>query len=145
LAPLVIPEIDAASESLHAQNYKSLLQHIAQKTMGATPIYRLLDERGPDHSKCFHISAVIASRAFPSAWGSNKKEAEQLAAQNALQELQGQDVVDNSLEADSTRKDVPIEATPTELESDRILSTAEISSFGEGTPPLDDLDSDELT
>ncbi len=145
LAPLVIPEIDAASESLHAQNYKSLLQHIAQKTMGATPIYRLLDERGPDHSKCFHISAVIAGRAFPSAWGSNKKEAEQLAAQNALQELQVQDAVDNSLEADGTRKDVPIEAAPTELESDGILSTDEISSFGEGTTLLDDLDSDELT
>lgn len=87
LLPLVLPEIDSAAASLHSQNFKSLLQHVAQKMMGATPNYRLLDERGPDHSKCFHISAVIGGRAFPAAWGANKKEAEQLAAHNALLEL----------------------------------------------------------
>ncbi len=87
LEPLVNPEIEEASATLHAQNYKSLLQHVAQKTLGATPQYRVLDERGPDHSKCFHVSAVVAGRSFPSAWGQNKKEAEQLAAQYALHEL----------------------------------------------------------
>ena len=87
LIPLVSPEIENAAATLHAQNYKSLLQHVAQKSLGATPQYRVLDERGPDHSKCFHVSAVVAGRSFPSAWGQNKKEAEQLAAQYALHEL----------------------------------------------------------
>lgn len=87
LIPLVMPEIEQASASLHAQNYKSLLQHIGQKTYGATPIYQLLDECGPDHSKRFQVGAVIAGREFPSAWGANKKDAEQAAAQNAIQEL----------------------------------------------------------
>ncbi|MCX7419537.1 MAG: ribonuclease III [Planctomycetia bacterium] len=87
LLPLLSPEIENAAATLHAQNYKSLLQHVAQKTLGATPQYRVLDERGPDHSKCFHVSAVVAGRSFPAAWGQNKKEAEQLAAQYALQEL----------------------------------------------------------
>ena len=113
--------------------------------MGATPIYRLLDERGPDHSKCFYVSAVIAGRAFPSAWGPTKKEAEQLAAQNALQELQAPDAVDNSLETDVTQADVPVEATPTELPSDGISSTDDIASFGEGITLLDDLHENELT
>lgn len=87
LLPLVSPEIENAAATLHAQNYKSLLQHVAQKSLGATPQYRVLDERGPDHSKCFHVSAVIAGKAYPSAWGQNKKEAEQLAAQYALHDL----------------------------------------------------------
>lgn len=53
-------------------------------------MYRLLDERGPDHSKVFHISVVVAGRVFPAAWGANKKEAEQTAAQHALEELLGE-------------------------------------------------------
>ncbi len=71
----------------HQQNYKSLLQQHAQKTFSATPVYELLDEKGPDHSKCFEMRVVIGSRAFGSAWGPAKKPAEQRAAQNALEEL----------------------------------------------------------
>lgn len=97
LLPLVEPEIGRASASLHAQNYKSLLQHVAQKMLGATPTYRLLDSRGPDHSKCFQISAVIGGRVFPASWGASKKEAEQLAAHNALLEL-------SETESDSSSK-----------------------------------------
>ena len=49
--------------------------------------YELLDEQGPDHSKCFEICARLAGRRFSSAWGASKKEAEQKAARNALLEL----------------------------------------------------------
>ena len=90
LTPLINPEIEKSAATLHEQNFKSLLQHIAQKRFGATPFYRLLDERGPDHSKVFHISVVVAGRVFPAAWGANKKEAEQTAAQHALEELLGE-------------------------------------------------------
>ena len=93
LTPLVTPEIESSAATLHMQNFKSLLQHIAQKKLGSTPSYRVLDERGPDHSKVFHISAVVSGRVFPAAWGSNKKEAEQTAAQHALEELLGEDIV----------------------------------------------------
>jgi ribonuclease-3 len=68
-------------------NYKSLLQQHAQQRLGVTPIYNLLDEKGPDHNKCFEAEAVIADRHFGSGWGTNKKEAEQKAAFNALVEL----------------------------------------------------------
>jgi len=68
-------------------NFKSLLQQYAQKHFNATPNYELLDEKGPDHNKCFETQAVISERHFPSAWGTNKKEAEQKAALNALVEL----------------------------------------------------------
>ena len=68
-------------------NFKSLLQQYAQEHFNATPVYLLLDEKGPDHNKCFEVEAVIAENHFPSAWGTNKKEAEQKAASKALIEL----------------------------------------------------------
>lgn len=80
-------EINRVARSAHGYNYKSMLQQTAQKSMGQTPVYRLLDEKGPDHSKKFHISAAIGERLFDPAWGASKKEAEQNAAQNALDEL----------------------------------------------------------
>ena len=80
-------KIDAIASNTHQQNYKAVLQQFAQKSLGATPIYQLLDEKGPDHSKCFEVCVSIDGRRFPSAWGPNKKMAEQKAALLALQEL----------------------------------------------------------
>jgi ribonuclease-3 len=68
-------------------NYKSLLQQYAQEHHGVTPLYVLLDEKGPDHNKCFESEVVIRDRSFPSAWGVTKKEAEQKAALNTLVQL----------------------------------------------------------
>ncbi|MFO0968233.1 MAG: ribonuclease III [Gemmataceae bacterium] len=81
------PEIEAVVEGEHAGNFKSLLQQVAQREFNATPQYHLLDEKGPDHSKCFKIAAVIGRHHFPAAWGRNKKEAEQKAAMNALAQI----------------------------------------------------------
>ena len=81
------PKIEFISANIHQQNYKALLQQHAQKIIGATPIYELLDEKGPDHSKCFEVCVCIDGRRFSSAWGPNKKMAEQKAALLALEEL----------------------------------------------------------
>src|SRR5271166_4230243 len=86
------PEIEQVAEGAHGGNFKSLLQQVAQREFGATPEYRLLDEKGPDHSKCFKISAVLGRHPYPAAWGRNKKEAEQKAAMNALAEINGDPV-----------------------------------------------------
>jgi ribonuclease-3 len=85
-------EIEAAAETEHGGNYKSLLQQLAQRDFGSTPIYQLLDEKGPDHSKCFQVAAQVGGNRFCPAWGSNKKEAEQRAACNALSELRDEPV-----------------------------------------------------
>jgi ribonuclease-3 len=85
-------EIDQTAESTHRGNYKSMLQQVAQREFGATPIYLLLDEKGPDHSKCFKVAAQIARQLYPGAWGRNKKEAEQKAALNALSQINGEDI-----------------------------------------------------
>jgi ribonuclease-3 len=83
------PEIDAAVEGQGGVNYKSNLQQVAQREFGETPSYLLLDEKGPDHSKCFKLAARISSRCYAPAWGRTKKEAEQRAALNALCQLAG--------------------------------------------------------
>jgi ribonuclease-3 len=83
------PEIEAVAEEAHGGNFKSLLQQVAQREFNATPQYIMLDEKGPDHSKCFKIAAVIGRHTYPGAWGRNKKEAEQRAAMNALASVNG--------------------------------------------------------
>jgi ribonuclease-3 len=86
------PEIEQVAEGAHGGNFKSLLQQVAQREFSATPQYQLLDEKGPDHSKCFKIAAVIGRQAYAAAWGRNKKEAEQKAAMNALAQINGESI-----------------------------------------------------
>ena len=81
------PKIDIICSNTHQQNYKAMLQQHAQKLLSATPLYELLDEKGPDHSKCFEVCVTVGGRRFHSAWGPNKKIAEQKAALLALEEL----------------------------------------------------------
>lgn len=85
-------ELDKAASGHHGGNYKSVLQQLSQKEFGAIPLYEVLSERGPDHSKSFRVSAVIGDRHFAPAWGRNKKEAQQRAAMNALGEIHGEEI-----------------------------------------------------
>jgi ribonuclease-3 len=92
IARYMEPEIELAATGELGGNYKSLLQQLAQRENGSTPTYNLLDEKGPDHSKCFKIGAQIGRSRYQGAWGRNKKEAEQRAARNALSEINGEPV-----------------------------------------------------
>jgi ribonuclease-3 len=87
IRPYVAEVIERTAQSGHQQNFKSVLQQHAQQTMGQTPSYRILDEKGPDHAKCFKICVEIGGRRFEAAWGQTKKKAEQDAALCALREL----------------------------------------------------------
>jgi ribonuclease-3 len=84
--------IERVAEEAHAGNYKSMLQQVAQKQFGDTPRYVVLDEQGPDHNKCFKVSAHISEQHFMAAWGRNKKEAELKAAMNALAQIKGESI-----------------------------------------------------
>ncbi len=86
------PEIEEVAEGAHGGNFKSLLQQVAQREFSSTPQYVLLDEKGPDHSKCFKIAAQIGRHTYAGAWGRNKKEAEQRAAMNAYAQINGEPV-----------------------------------------------------
>jgi len=84
-------EVNSAVNGGVASNFKSQLQQLAQREFGSTPVYQLIDEKGPDHSKCFKICAQVAGHAYHGAWGKNKKEAEQKAACNALAQMRDED------------------------------------------------------
>ncbi len=87
IEPLLDPLLDDAVCSGHQHNFKSVLQQHAQRTLGTSPNYRILDEKGPDHAKAFHIGVELDGRRFEPCWGQSKKSAEQHAALNALTAL----------------------------------------------------------
>jgi ribonuclease-3 len=87
LLPHVEPLIHRAFDSGHQENFKSILQQHSQQQLHDTPTYVVLEQRGPDHAKHFHVCVQIGERRFPSSWGQSKKQAEQQAALLALYEL----------------------------------------------------------
>jgi ribonuclease-3 len=46
-----------------------------------------MSESGPDHDKRFQASVTIGDEVKGLGWGKSKKEAEQEAAKNALEEI----------------------------------------------------------
>ncbi len=87
LHPHIDPLLDQAAQCGHQENFKSVLQQHCQQHLGLTPSYRVLDEKGPDHAKCFLVCVTLKNQQFTPCWGQSKKQAEQQAALNALIEL----------------------------------------------------------
>ena len=70
-------------------DHKTALQELVQRHGGAAPVYKLVGEDGPDHDKVFHAEVEIKGETMGSGSGRSKKEAEQAAAEAALERLQG--------------------------------------------------------
>ncbi len=64
-------------------NWKAVLQDYCQKTYQQPPLYHVLSESGPDHSKIFEIAVLIKQKELGRGKGASKKEAQQAAAANA--------------------------------------------------------------
>jgi ribonuclease III len=79
--------IEDAVASKYAPDYKSRLQEWAHIAMRATPTYKLLAEKGPDHTKRFQTAVVISGKQYGVAWGDNKRDSEQEAAAETLRQL----------------------------------------------------------
>ena len=84
------PDMEEAERTRHQKNHKSLLQQLTQRELAATPVYRVMEEVGPDHAKSFRVVAVISDAEYGTGWGRNKKEAEQRAAKETLTMLKAQ-------------------------------------------------------
>ncbi len=78
-------------------DYKTKLQELVQKRFGSRPRYKVVFEEGPAHSKCFHIEAKVARRVLGKGSGRNKKEAEQAAAKEGVENLEALDQSKSSL------------------------------------------------
>jgi ribonuclease-3 len=88
----VLRFVTPAAETVHHQRLdrdaKSMLQELSQGRMQVTPLYRLVDTRGPDHAKEFTIEVVLKDTVYGSGSGRSKQIAEQQAARVALERLQ---------------------------------------------------------
>lgn len=79
-------KIDEVVEKSLWQDAKSTFQEKAQEIEKVTPSYEVLDEIGPDHDKRFKVGVFLGNKIVAEGEGVSKQEAEQLAAQNALEE-----------------------------------------------------------
>ena len=79
-----MPEIDNALK--HPVDFKSALQERLARR-GSLVTYRVVDEQGPPHDRTFSISASIDGVEIARGTGRSKKDAEQEAAQLALEVL----------------------------------------------------------
>ncbi|PIU03592.1 ribonuclease III [Candidatus Shapirobacteria bacterium CG08_land_8_20_14_0_20_39_18] len=64
---------------------KSLFQEIVQEKEKVTPNYKVIQEVGPDHAKIFTVGVFLDKKKVAQAEGRSKQEAEENAAQAALE------------------------------------------------------------
>lgn len=68
-------------------DYKTRLQEYYNKKNKTVLKYVLVGEEGPEHDKTFHIQVVAKNRSLAQGVGKNKKEAEQMAAKIAYENI----------------------------------------------------------
>jgi ribonuclease-3 len=84
--------IDSIEETLATPdtNWKAKLQDWCQKRYHEPPNYELIQEIGPDHEKIFEVSVMVRGEVLGSGQGASKKEAQQEAAKQALERIDGE-------------------------------------------------------
>lgn len=81
-----------SAEIKNFYDFKTRLQETAQARIKATPIYKVVQELGPDHDKRFVVAVTIGQDEWGRAVGNSKKQAEQMAAAEAHFRLEASDV-----------------------------------------------------
>lgn len=85
LLPVIKSELaENKGRILHA-DAKTELQQLTQISDGATPVYTIVGESGPDHAKVFEVEVKLNSNVIGHGKGRSKREAEQNAAREALE------------------------------------------------------------
>jgi len=81
----IIVELPHIIEKKLYKDAKSQFQEEAQSKAEVTPVYKVLSECGPDHSKQFMVGVFLREELIAKGEGSSKQEAEISAAKNALE------------------------------------------------------------
>ncbi|MFD1928732.1 ribonuclease III [Sporosarcina siberiensis] len=89
LENVIFPKVTIGAFS-HVMDYKSGLQEIIQQTNHGQLEYEVVEEKGPAHSKEFVTVVRLGEKQLGVGSGKSKKEAEQEAARNAIDELKRQ-------------------------------------------------------
>lgn len=69
------------------RDYKTKLQELVQRTPNQVLTYRMTGEQGPDHDKVFSFAVLLNDTVVGTGEGRSKKEAEQMAAKDALESM----------------------------------------------------------
>jgi ribonuclease III len=80
--------LDAAQIQPGGDDYKTRLQEWCQKRYELLPQYLVVGETGPDHQKIFEVEVQVNQQVVGVGRGNSKKEAEQEAAQRALEQVE---------------------------------------------------------
>ncbi len=83
------------------RDYKTALQEYWQAITQKSPVYTVVSQSGPDHDKRFEIEVKLSGESYGKGIGKNKKEAEQKAAEKALEIIFDRRREDNRLEKTS--------------------------------------------
>lgn len=67
------------------QDAKSRFQELSQDKVSITPSYDLIDQSGPDHDRVFTVGVFLKSEKVAEGQGRSKQEAEQDAAEKAIE------------------------------------------------------------
>ena len=82
----ILSNLDAM-ETHAMSDYKTTLQEQVQRKAGQSLVYELVSESGPDHQKSFTMQVRLNDKSIGIGHGHTKKEAEQFAAKNGLEEI----------------------------------------------------------
>lgn len=77
--------LQVSAGDVNPYDNKSKLQEVAQAAWRKTPVYRVLQESGHAHEKRFRVQVLFDDEVMGEGEGRSKKEAEQSAAQDALE------------------------------------------------------------
>jgi ribonuclease-3 len=80
----ILSTFDQILETGSWQDAKSHLQELAQSQETATPVYKVMNEDGPDHDKTFTVGVYVNSKLRGQGTGPSKQSAQQQAAETAL-------------------------------------------------------------
>lgn len=81
----IIPELTTIIEQDLFKDYKSKLQEQAQEKLSLTPVYKVLQESGPDHAKHFTVGVFLGEKEVGRGEGASKQIAEQESAKAAFE------------------------------------------------------------
>ncbi len=81
---LFIEKIDIVIGSGEFHDFKTELQENTQLLFGTIPEYKMVKQEGAEHRKIFTVEVHISGEKFGTGKGKSKKEAETLAAKEAL-------------------------------------------------------------
>jgi len=83
----VLDGVDLQEVAKQEENYKSLLLERMQAQGRPQPTYRVIGEDGPSHDKTFTVEALVDDTPYGTGSAGSKKQAEQQAAREALQQM----------------------------------------------------------